>query len=64
MTNERIAEARTYLKESSARVKAKGGNLPTSGAQFERATLIAARSFEQLHKAARLARKAQSRSKS
>lgn len=64
MTEERLAEARTYLKESSARVKAKGGNLPTSGAQFERATRMAAKSFDQLHKAARLAQKAQSESKS
>jgi hypothetical protein len=57
MTEATVNEARNYLREAANRAKERGQSMPTSGPQFERAVKTAARSFDQLHKAARLAAK-------
>jgi hypothetical protein len=63
MTEKVLDEARTYMQNVAQRARERGQTVPTSGVQFERAVKTVARSFDQLHKAARLAeRNAQSES--
>lgn len=63
MTEAVLAEARRYLEEAARQARERGQHFPTSGARFEKAVRTAAKSFDQLHRAARLAeRNAQSKS--
>jgi hypothetical protein len=63
MTEAVLAEARRYLQVATQQARERGQNFPTSGERFERALRTAAKSFDQLHRAARLAeRNTQSKS--
>jgi hypothetical protein len=63
MTEAILAEARQYLQDAARQARERGQHFPTSGERYERALRTAAKSFEQLHRAARLAeRNSQSKS--
>jgi len=55
MTEAILKEARDYMREVVRQARERGQTLPASGEQYERAIRTVARSFDQLHKAARLA---------
>lgn len=55
MTDAILSEARDYLRKVTTTARQHGQKMPASGPQFEKAVRTVAKSFDQLHKAARLA---------